>query len=135
MRKARVVLLGSASLAGAVLLGWVGRGLAGDRLVPPRSRPAAQALIPQFENEAVIVWKTILGPHEALGMHRHEHGRVVVALKGGTLALPQDDGTTKKLVVETGKAYWLPADPPGRLHGDDNPSDRTIELMVVELAR
>jgi hypothetical protein len=133
MPKRRVVLVASA-LAGAVLLGWVGRGLAGDR-GRPRPRGASQALIPQFENEAVTVWKTILAPHEALGMHRHEHGRVVVALAGGTLALPQDDGTTKKLVLETGKAYWLPADPPGRLHGDDNRSDAPIEMMVVEMKR
>jgi hypothetical protein len=127
MRKLRVLLVASA-LAGAVLLGWVGRGLA-------RPHAASQTLIPQFDNEAVTVWKTILAPHEALGMHRHEHGRVVVALKGGTLALPQDDGTTKKLVLETGKAYWLPADPPGRLHGDDNRGDAPIEMMVVEMNR
>lgn len=127
MRKIRVLLVASA-LAGAVLLGWVGRGLA-------RSHAASQTLIPQFDNEAVTVWKTILAPHEALGMHRHEHGRVVVALKGGTLALPQDDGTTKKLVLETGKAYWLPADPPGRLHGDDNRTGAPIEMMVVETKR
>jgi quercetin dioxygenase-like cupin family protein len=114
------------SLAGAVLLGWMARGLAGERA-------ASQTLIPQFENDAVMVWKTILAPHEALGMHRHEHGRVVVALEGGTLALPQDDGTSKRLVLETGKAYWLPADPPGRLHGDANQSDHRITMMVVEM--
>ncbi|HVU51991.1 MAG TPA: hypothetical protein VHL80_14940 [Polyangia bacterium] len=131
MRKIRVLLVASA-LLGAVLLGWVGRGLAGGK---PRPRPASQTLIPQLENDAVTVWKTILAPHEALGMHRHEHGRVVVALRGGTLALPQDDGTTKTLVLETGKAYWLPADPPGRLHGDDNRSDAPLEMMVVEMKR
>jgi hypothetical protein len=92
-------------------------------------------LIPQFDNDAVTVWKTILAPHEAIGMHRHEHGRVVVALRGGTLVLPQDDGTAKRLVLETGKAYWLPADPPGRLHGDANPSEQPIEMMVVEMTR
>jgi hypothetical protein len=134
MRRAGVIVVVSASLAGAVLLGWVGRGVAGDR-GRPRPRAASQTLIPEFDNEAVTVWKTILAPHEALGMHRHEHGRVVVALKGGTLALPQDDGTSKKLVLDTGHAYWLPADPPGRLHGDANRSDAPIELMVIELTR
>lgn len=125
MLKHRAAL--AAALAGAVLLGWMARGLAAQ------PRGASQALIPQFENDAVTVWKTILDPHEALGMHRHQHGRVVVALEGGTLALPQDDGSSKRLVLETGRAYWLPADPPGRLHGDANPSDHRIAMMVVEM--
>jgi hypothetical protein len=122
MRRRRVAVL-----VLAVLVGWVGRGLA--------SHTASQTLIPQFQNDAVTVWKTILAPHEALGMHRHDHGRVVVALKGGTLALPQDDGTSRTLVLETGKAYWLPADPPARLHGDANRSDTPLEMMVVEMKR
>jgi hypothetical protein len=124
MRRSRVILVASLSIAAAVVLGWVGRGLAGAK---------SQTLIPQFENGAVTVWKTILAPHESLGMHRHDHGRVVVALKGGTLMLPQDDGTSKKVVLETGSAVWLPADPPGRLHGDANRSERPIELMVIEM--
>ncbi|MFL5308027.1 MAG: hypothetical protein ACJ8F1_22620 [Polyangia bacterium] len=50
------------------------RGAAGE---PSRT------LIPMFENAQVRVWKTVLQPGERIGMHRHEHGRVVVALKGG----------------------------------------------------
>jgi quercetin dioxygenase-like cupin family protein len=91
-------------------------------------------LIPMFDNDSVRVWKTILKPGERLGMHRHDHGRVVVALAGGTLRIPLPKGGGRDLVLETGKAYWLPADPPGELHGDENPSrSRTLELMVVEL--
>jgi len=44
-----------------------------------------------------------------------------------------DDGGSHKLRFETGQAYWLDADPAGRLHGDANDSDRSIELMVIEL--
>jgi len=112
------------------LVGWVSRGAVGSP-----AEPRSQLLIPQFENAAVTVWKTVLGPHEKIGMHRHEHGRVVVALKGGTLTLPQQDGSARRLVLETGKAYWLDADPPDKLHGDDNDSGRPIEMMVVELKR
>lgn len=111
-------------LACGVVIGWVGRGAASGR---------AHTLIPQFENAAVTVWKTVLAPHEQIGMHRHDHGRVVVALKGGTLTIPHQDGGSHRLVMETGKAYWLDADPPGKLHGDLNDSDRTIEVMVVEM--
>ena len=112
------------------LIGWIGRGEARDR-----SESRSQTLIPQFENAAVTVWKTVLAPHEKLGMHRHEHGRVVVALRGGTLTIPQDDGGSRALVLETGKAYWLDADPPGKLHGDENDSDQPLEMMVVEMKR
>ena len=107
-----------------MVVGWVGRGEAERR---------SQVLIPQFENDAVTVWKTVLAPHEKIGMHRHEHGRVVVPLKGGTLTVPQDDGGAHRLKFETGKAYWLDADPPNQLHGDANESDRPSELMVIEM--
>ena len=124
MRKSWVDLVACGALGS--LLGWVGRGQA-------EGRP--QTLIPQFENAAVTVWKTILAPHERIGMHRHDHGRVVVALKGGTLTIPQDDGGSHKLVLETGKAYWLDADPPGKLHGDTNDSGQPLEMMVIEMKR
>jgi hypothetical protein len=123
MRKSWLILV-----AGGVLIGWIGRGEAGHR-----AKEGSRALIPQLENEMVTVWKTVLGPHETLGMHRHEHGRVVVALKGGVLTIPQDDGGVHKLVLETGKAYWLDADPPGQLHGDANESGQPLEMMIVEM--
>jgi hypothetical protein len=117
-----------AFVACGALIGWVSRGEAGAR-----SENRSQTLIPQFDNAAVTVWKTILAPHEKLGMHRHEHGRVVVALRGGTLTIPQDDGGSHKLVLETGNAYWLDADPHGKLHGDFNDSSQPLEMMVIEM--
>ena len=30
---------------------------------------------PQFENENVRVWKSIILPNQPLTLHRHEHGR------------------------------------------------------------
>ena len=60
-------------------------------------------------------------------------GRVIVALQGGTLTIKPEKGNPKKVVWETGKAYWLDADPPGQLHGDVNETTKPIEVMVVEL--
>ena len=40
---------------------------------------------PQFDNEHVRVWKSIILPNQPLALHRHEHGRTIVALQGGTL--------------------------------------------------
>jgi beta-alanine degradation protein BauB len=96
-------------------------------------QPAATQRIPQFENSNVKVWKTIIMPKQPLSMHRHNNGRTIVALQGGTLTIKKESGATQKVVWESGKAYWLDADPPGELHGDVNETDKPIEVMVVEL--
>ncbi len=88
---------------------------------------------PQFENEHVRAWKSIIMPNQPLALHRHEFGRTIVALKGGTLDVVNEQGETlKQMVWETGKAYWLDADPPGELHGDMNRGTEPIEVIVVE---
>ncbi len=89
---------------------------------------------PQFENSEVKVWKSIIHPNQPLALHRHDHGRTIVTLKGGTLDVVDAKGaTTQKMVWETGKAYWLDADPPGTEHGDMNRGTETMEVIVVEL--
>lgn len=88
---------------------------------------------PQFKNAEVEVWKSIIMPNQPLALHRHDRGRTIVALKGGTLDVVDKDGKTmKQMVWETGKAYWLDADPPGELHGDMNRGKEPIEVMVVQ---
>ena len=91
--------------------------------------------IPQFENEHLRVWKTIVLPDQPLSMHRHENGRAIVALKGGTLHVVTEAGEEKAMEWESGNAYWLDADPPGELHGDVNRGDEPIEVIVLELNR
>jgi len=91
---------------------------------------------PQFENENVRVWKSIIMPNQPLSLHRHEFGRTIVALKGGTLDVVDANGkTTKKVVWETGKAYWLDKDPAGEQHGDINRGTQPIEVIVVEMRK
>lgn len=91
---------------------------------------------PQFENEHVQVWKSIILPNQPLALHRHDRGRVIVALKGGTLDVVDAKGKTiTQMTWETGKAYWLDADPPGELHGDLNRTSEPIEVMVVQLLK
>jgi quercetin dioxygenase-like cupin family protein len=91
--------------------------------------------IPQFENEHVRVWKSIILPKQPLSMHRHEHGRTIVALAGGTLKIVEESGGSREVTWETGKAYWLDADPPGTRHADVNETDKPIEVIVVELRK
>jgi len=91
--------------------------------------------IPQFENDDVKVWKSVVIPNAPLTMHRHEHGRVIVALQGGTMKIVEHSGSSELHVWETGKAYWLPANAPNTMHADVNAGDKPIEVLVVELKK
>jgi quercetin dioxygenase-like cupin family protein len=88
---------------------------------------------PQFENDSVRVWRSSIAPHQPLTMHRHESGRVLVALTGGTVKIVKESGESRTVTWESGKAYWLSADPPGERHADLNEGPEPIEVMVVEL--
>lgn len=89
--------------------------------------------VPQFENSHVKVWKSTIAPNAPLAPHRHDHGRVIIALQGGTIKIVDQSGASEAHVWETGKAYWLPANPPNTLHSDVNAGDQPIEVMVVEV--
>lgn len=119
-------------IVGGVLAVVFGAGLAAGA----RGQQNATRREPQFENEHVQVWKSIIMPNQPLALHRHEFGRTIVALKGGTLDVVDAKGeTVKKVTWETGKAYWLDRDPPGEQHGDMNRGTEPIEVIVVQLRR
>ena len=102
--------------------------------VAAQQQAAATRREPQFENSEVRVWKSIIMPNQPLSLHRHDHGRTIVALKGGTLDVVDANGKTKEQMKwESGKAYWLDADVPGTQHGDQNKGTEPIEVIVVEL--
>jgi beta-alanine degradation protein BauB len=91
---------------------------------------------PQFQNDQVEVWKSIIMPNQPLALHRHDHGRTIVALKGGTLDIVDANGKTlHQEKWESGKAYWLAADPPGQQHGDLNKGKEPMEVIVVQLKK
>jgi hypothetical protein len=108
---------------------------AATAVVDALQQPAAMTRRePQFENGEVRVWKSIIMPNQPLTLHRHDHGRTIVALKGGTLDVVDAKGaTTTKMTWESGKAYWLDADPAGTQHGDMNKGKEPMEVIVVEL--
>lgn len=91
---------------------------------------------PQFENEQVRVWKSVIYPNQPLTLHRHEHGRALIALTDGVLKVVDRDGKTLDTYHwEHGKAYWLGVDPPGQMHADVNDTANPIEVIVVELKK
>ncbi len=98
-------------------------------------QPTQTQRIPLFENDDVKVWKSVIFPDAPLAMHRHEHPRVIVAMTGGTMRIVEQNGPAESHVWETGKAYWLPANPPNTLHADVNAGDKPIEVVVVELKK
>jgi len=89
---------------------------------------------PQFENARVSVWKSIVMPKQPLTLHRHEHGRVLVALTDGQLKVVDGAGKTLDTYnLTAGKALWLGVDPPGQMHADVNPGTKPVEVIVVQL--
>ena len=91
---------------------------------------------PQFENEHLKTWKSIIMPKQPLTQHRHEFGRALIALTDGELQVVDPQGRVKTTYKwEKGKAYWLPADPPGETHADVNETSKPIEVIVVELRK
>jgi hypothetical protein len=109
--------------------------LLGAGIVRSQQNAAGTQRIVQFENDDVKVWKSVVVPNAPLTMHRHEHGRVIIALKGGTMKIVEQSGGSEAHVWNTGKAYWLPANAPGTMHADVNAGDQPIEVMVVELKK
>lgn len=101
-----------------------------------RSQPSATTKrYPQFKNEEVKVWKSVVFPNAPLTMHRHDHPRVIIALRGGDMKIVENSGRSEDHPWETGHAYWLPANPPNTQHADVNAGKEPIEVMVVELEK
>jgi beta-alanine degradation protein BauB len=99
------------------------------------NKVAQSGRTPQFENDDVKVWKTVVLPNQPLAMHHHDHPRVIIALTGGTMNIVDPSGAIEPHHWETGRAYWLPAMAPNALHSDVNAGDKPMEVMVVELEK
>ena len=119
-----VKIMGSLAIIGSVFAGGVAVG----------QQQATSRREPQFENSEVRVWKSIIMPNQPLALHRHDHGRALIALKTGNIDVVDADGKTLDTYKwEAGKAYWLDADKPGTQHGDMNRGKESMEVIVVEL--
>ena len=129
----REAFMRSKWMIGGVLAVVFSAGAAGGAVLQQASQTRRE---PQFDNEEVRVWKSIVMPNQPLTLHRHEHGRTIVALKGGKLDIVDAKGQTKqKMNWESGKAYWLGVDPAGEQHADLNRGKEPIEVMVVEMRK
>ncbi|HUN89474.1 MAG TPA: hypothetical protein VMU28_11815 [Terriglobales bacterium] len=125
------MLTRNAALAVVALL------LSADSLLFSQSSnaPLGAQRTPQFENQDVRVWRTVVPPNAPLKMHTHQHPLVIVALTGGTVKVVYEDGTFELHNWETGKAYWLPTSEGRKRHADVNTGSKPLELIVVELKK
>ena len=94
---------------------------------------AEMTRVPQFENARAVAWKSVIPPHTESTLHRHDRYRTIIGIVGGDLTTVSADGKRTVTRYETGKAYWQEPMPPGETHKDVNDTDRTLELLVVEI--
>lgn len=121
------------TLARAVIVASILSFVAGAGAMWAQQQPGSRRE-PQFENAQVTVWKSIVMPKQPLTLHRHEHGRVLVALTDGQLKVVDSSGKTLDTYnLKAGKALWLGVDPPGQMHADVNPGTKPVEVVVVQL--
>jgi quercetin dioxygenase-like cupin family protein len=101
-----------------------------------QQQAAASRREPQFENDQVKVWKSIVMPKQPLTLHRHDHGRALVSLNGGQLKVEDKNGKVLDTYnLKAGTAMWLGVDPPGQMHADINDGTKPVEVIVVELKK
>ena len=97
------------------------------------SQTAAMQRLPQFDNPRAASWTSVIPPHTESTFHRHDRQRAVVAITSGDLKTITPEGKVTVTRYEAGKSYWFEPMPPGETHKDVNDTDKTIELIVVEV--
>ncbi|HEY4304991.1 MAG TPA: hypothetical protein VGM82_11020 [Gemmatimonadaceae bacterium] len=108
--------------------------LAGGGVMWAQQQAQASHREDQFENAYLKVWKTTVFPKQPLALHRHDHGRALVALTDGVLQVQDKSGKVlESYNLKAGKAMWLGKDPPGQMHADVNPGTKPVEVIVVQL--
>jgi quercetin dioxygenase-like cupin family protein len=117
----------------AILITPVVAGFSGTSSNRSLQAGAEMQRLPQFDNERATSWTSIIPPHTGSTLHRHDRYRSVIAIVGGDLKSVTEAGHVAVTRYETGKAYWQAPMPPGVMHRDVNDTDKTIELVVVEL--
>lgn len=121
---------------GAILLGCALLALSFGAGVLWAQQQGASRREPQFENDQLQVWKSIVMPNQPMSLHRHDHGRALVALNDGTLNIVDKSGKVlHSYNLKRGTAMWLGVDPPGQMHADVNPNSTPLEVIVVQLKK
>jgi hypothetical protein len=89
-------------------------------------QPGTAQMLPEINNEAVLVLRIRLAPHERTGMH-DVTARLVVWLTDAHIRDTKPDGTTSDYRRTAGAVEWVE---PQR-HAGENLSDSPIEFLAI----
>jgi quercetin dioxygenase-like cupin family protein len=98
------------------------------------AQQTASQRFPQFENDDVKVWRSVIMPGAPVTPHHHDYPRIIVTLTG-KIDLVNRTAPTQHQVWETGKAYWLPQNAQNTLHTDVNVGTEPVVVMVIEMKK
>ncbi len=85
----------------------------------------------EFENNQVRVVRVRVGPRETVPMHEHSLNRVAVFLTEHDFKVTNDDGKVETPKHKAGDIGFSGA----AKHKEENLSDKSFEVLVVELKR
>jgi hypothetical protein len=91
----------------------------------PPAGPAGAKI--EFENDAMVVVRIRMAPHEKTPMHDITSARLVVWLTNAELRDTQPDGTTNEIRRHAGELDWVPV----QRHAGENLSDEPLEFLAI----
>jgi len=91
----------------------------------PAAGPADAKI--EFENDAVVVVRIRMAPHEQTPMHDIASARLVVWLTDVHLRDTQADGTVSEIRRHAGAFDWVPV----QRHAGENLSDQPLEFLAI----
>jgi hypothetical protein len=92
---------------------------------PPVAGPADAKV--EFENDAVVVVRIRMAPHEKTPMHDIATARLVVWLTDVHLRDTHADGTASETRRHAGEFEWVPV----QRHAGENLSDQPLEFLAI----
>jgi hypothetical protein len=91
----------------------------------PQAGPAGAKV--EFENDAIVVVRIRMAPHEKTPMHDITSARLVVWLTNAELRDTQPDGTTNEIRRHAGELDWVPV----QRHAGENLSNEPLEFLAI----
>jgi quercetin dioxygenase-like cupin family protein len=122
------ILIGCMCLAFASASSWAQHASPGAHPASSASPPAglADAKV-EFENEAIIVMRVRMAPHEKTPMHDITSARLVVWLTDAHLRDTHPDGSANETHRHAGEIDWVGA----QRHAGENLSHEPLEFLAI----
>jgi hypothetical protein len=126
------IFLGCMCLAFASGPSWAQHASPGAHPVPPQPSSAASPAGPadakvEFENEAIIVVRVRMAPHEKTPMHDIASARLVVWLTDAHLRDTRPDGSANETHRRAGAIDWVDV----QRHAAENLSHEPLEFLAI----